>query len=109
MTIAFQDWDLNDPAQREDFLNRNDIAHRATFDALADLGTPVDDVPIYAMGNMQDWLFVHNRRHVQEALLAGVDPPADLQDWDLSDANSQHQWHLAHTLAHESVNEALGL
>ena len=110
MSWVTDDADINDEAAWRDMMLQNILAHQATGEALSDLGTPVNDMPLeWDAANERDWMHLHNDRHQQEASLSGAPDPPDLSLWDLHDKKQLEDWNDLHSLAHELSDLALGL
>lgn len=101
---------FGDESAMKDFLLSNSQSHSQVADALEKMGSPVSISPIADTGdNMETWLDLHNQIHQNEFLQLGLVGLPDLSDVDLKNEQEFHDWNELHVLAHQTVNQYLGL
>ncbi len=110
MDISFlADTKFGDAEAFKDFLFNNSQAHHAVATKLEQLGHSVDSYPLTEIGDIKDWLAIHDDVHQQEFNLLGLTGLPSLAEFDLTDERQYSDFMYQHAVAHQAVNNILGL
>ena len=91
------------------FLMDNSISHSLHAVAMEQQGIGISVYPIDKMGKKELWLHNHNNMHQQEFTNLGLTGLPDLGEVDMGNSKDFFEWMQAHSLAHQTVDSALGI
>src|SRR5271169_842883 len=94
----------------QDFLLHNALAHKMVANTFFMSGQSIRVYPLERIGDIEDWLSVHDMIHQQELTNLGlVGQNLRLDSVDFDDEKQFRDWMYFHGLLHQEVNAALGI
>ena len=93
-----------------EFLDANALAHETIFNTLLSTGVVITHYPLWGpQGPDEDWLHTHGSEHQAIAGALALPLPVDIDEVDFKNESQAQAWFENHALAHQLINETLGL
>ena len=84
------------------------ISHESIGNYVSDQNLALTNYPLDNTEDKRDWMFLHNRAHVQIAQRLGLTEPQDLELYDLEESTSFYDWMSLHGGEHDRILLAMG-
>ena len=106
---AFTDVAFEDQEAWLQFLHIHMLAHEGLDQATEDAGGTLENFPLADFDEQQNWLQRHMQIHRELAEQWLIDPPPDLEYWDLSVEDDFYDWMLLHAQEHTRISLTAGV
>jgi hypothetical protein len=107
---SFVDVDVKREESMREFLDFNALSHETINNTLLSQGIVTEHYPLWTMaGADRDWALVHAQEHRAIANVLGLSLPVGLDFVDFNRQESANSWFENHALAHQDIDNALGL
>jgi hypothetical protein len=103
------DVQFGDEVSWKAFLGDHWLAHEGLYQASIDAGLNLENYPLFDFDRQVEWLQRHNLIHKQLAEEWGIDPPPDLEDWDLTQEDDFNDWMQLHAQEHVRISLVAGV
>ena len=84
------------------------LSHDAIGNYVSDQTLAITNYPMDNLEDKSDWMFLHNRAHVQIAQRLGLTDSQDLELYDLEESSEFYEWMSLHGNEHDRILLVIG-